>query len=167
MQVPVPPPRDFERLYPDGDADSTQAVMNILRTNDLLTDRIAHHLRPYGISPAGGLVLGILLDADEPIPPGLISERLIVTRATVTGLLDSLEKRRMLRRRAHPGDRRMVLVELTDLGRSSCVQFRKVLHRAEAEWMSALSSAERRRLVGLLARMQKTLISTEPREDHR
>jgi DNA-binding MarR family transcriptional regulator len=60
-------------------------------------------------------VLGILKDAGRPCPPNYISERLIVSRATVTGVLDTLVKRGLVRREPHPTDRRMVLVYLRRL----------------------------------------------------
>jgi DNA-binding MarR family transcriptional regulator len=41
---------------------------------------------------------------------------LIVTRATVTGLLDSLERRELVRRTANPADRRSIFVEITREG---------------------------------------------------
>ncbi len=159
MQIPVPPPPDFDRLYPDGDAAATQAVMNIIKTSDLLLARVQQATRHTGVSPAGGLVLGILFDAAGPQSPGYISERLIVTRATVTGLIDSLEKRDMVRRRPHPNDRRMLLVELTPLGRQTCTELRAAVHRQEAAWLSGLSAAERKSLIDLLAAVQKSLLA--------
>jgi DNA-binding MarR family transcriptional regulator len=72
-------------------------------------------LKPLDVSPAGGLVLGILKDAGQPCPPNYISERLIVSRTTVTGVLDTLVKRGLVRREPHPTDRRMVLVHLRKL----------------------------------------------------
>ena len=67
------------------------------------------------------LVLGILADAPDPLAPNEIAERLIISRATVTGLLDSLETRAYVRRTPHPTDRRMLLIELTESGRAAAV----------------------------------------------
>ena len=79
-------PADFYAQTPDANILATEAAMNTIRTADLLFDRIGQVLRPLGVSAAGGLVLGLLRDRG-PMPPSELGERLIVTRATVTGLV--------------------------------------------------------------------------------
>src|ERR1700748_3518585 len=105
-------PDDFYAQTPDGDVRATEAVMNTIRTAALLFDRIGRLLRPLGVSAAGGLVLGLLRDQGS-MSPSELGARLIVTRATVTGLLDSLEKPGFVRRLRHPTDRRSIVVEIT------------------------------------------------------
>jgi DNA-binding MarR family transcriptional regulator len=103
------------------------------------------------------LVLGILKDAGQPCPPNYISERLIVSRATVTGVLDTLVKRGLVRREPHPTDRRMVLVHLTKAGSRMADKVRRTVHRGEAAWMGALSEHERAQLTELLGKLQRHL----------
>jgi DNA-binding MarR family transcriptional regulator len=134
-------PDDFYEQTPDGDARATEAVMNTMRTADLLFDRIGRLLRPLGVSAAGGLVLGLLRDRG-PITPSELGARLIVTRATVTGVVDSLERRGFARRRANPDDRRSLLVEITPAGREVLQELRSLVHRHEKEWMAALDDLE-------------------------
>jgi len=102
-------------------------------------------------------VLGILKDAGHPRPPNYISERLIVSRATVTGVLDTLVKRGLVRREPHPTDRRMVLVHLTKAGSRMADKVRRTVHRGEAEWMGTLSEHERAQLTELLGKLQRHL----------
>jgi len=130
--------------------------MNIVRTGDLLFDRIGRLLRPLGVSSAGGLVLGLLRD-HGPMSPSTIGDELIVTRATVTGLVDSLERRGLVRRTANPSDRRSLIVEITPEGLQVLAQVRAAVHPQERDWMSALSDAELRRLTVLLHRIQDEL----------
>src|SRR3989442_15057043 len=101
---PIRMPEDFYEQTPDGNVLATETVMNVVRTADLLLDRIGSLLRPLGVSPAGGLVLGLLRDLG-PMSPSALGDRLIVTRSTVTGGLDSLERRGLVRRMPHPDDR--------------------------------------------------------------
>src|SRR6478672_315927 len=108
-------PDDFYEQTPDGNVLATEAVMNTIRTADLLFDQIGRMLRPLGVSAAGGLVLGQLRD-QGPMTPSELGQRLIVTRATVTGLVDSLERRGFVERSAHPSDRRSLTVEITPAG---------------------------------------------------
>src|SRR3954454_6236385 len=103
-------PSDFYEQSPAGNAVATEAVMNTIRTADMLFDRIGRLLRPLNVSQAGGLVLGLLRD-HGPMSPSELGDRLIVTRATVTGVVDSLERRGYARRAANPSDRRSHRVE--------------------------------------------------------
>jgi DNA-binding MarR family transcriptional regulator len=157
MEMPIRVSQDFAKEYPDASASATECAMNLARTGDLVLGRVAAALRPFDVSPAGGLVLGILKDAGRPCPPNYISERLIVSRATMTGVLDTLVKRGLVRREPHPTDRRMVLVHLTKAGSRMADTVRRSVHRAEAEWMGSLSEQERARLTELLGKLQRAL----------
>jgi DNA-binding MarR family transcriptional regulator len=89
--------------------------------------------------------------------PSELGDRLIVTRATVTGLLDSLERRGFVLRSANPADRRSLVVEITPLGVDVVQQVRSIVHRNETAWMRVLSDAELRTYIGLLQRIQDSL----------
>src|SRR5215472_7916988 len=157
MEIPIRVTRDFAAMYPDASASATECAMNLARTGDMIVARVAAALQPLDISPAGGLALGILVDAGQPCPPNYISDRLIVSRATVTGVLDSLAKRGLIRREPHPTDRRMVLVHLTKAGARMAEKVRRTVHRAEAQWIDSLGESERVQLTQLLGKVQKGL----------
>ena len=73
-------PDDFYEQTPDANVLATEAVMNTMRTADLLFDRIGRLLRPLGVSAAGGLVLGLLRDHGR-MSPSELGDRLISRRA--------------------------------------------------------------------------------------
>ncbi len=150
-------PLDFEKRYPNSSPKATETAMNLARTSDLLLRLIATLLQPFDLTPSSGLVLGILADVGEPLPPNKIAERLIISRASVTSLIDSLERRGYVRRAPHSTDRRMLLIELTDSGRKVAHDFRVVVHQQEKEWMSALTENEQTQLIDLLHRLQGSL----------
>ncbi len=152
-------PDDFYEQTPDANVLATEAVMNTIRTADLVFDRIGRLLRPLGVSAAGGLVLGILRDRGR-MSPSELGERLIVTRATVTGLVDSLERRGFVRRTANPDDRRSLLVEITPSGLDVLQRLRELIHRNEKAWMSGLTDEELRAYIGTLHRIQRTVYDT-------
>src|ERR1700680_5282112 len=131
MEMPTRVSRDFAVTYPDASASATDCAMNLARTGDLVVGRVASALQPLEVSPAGGLVLGILKDAGKPCPPNYISERLIVSRATVTGVLDTLVKRGLVRRESHPTDRRVGLGPLSEAGSRMADIVRRTGHRGE------------------------------------
>jgi MarR family 2-MHQ and catechol resistance regulon transcriptional repressor len=154
-------PEDFHEQTPDASALATEASMNTIRTADMLFDRIGRLLRPLNVSAAGGLVLGILRD-HGPMPPSELGDRLIVTRATVTGLLDSLERRGFVRRLANPADRRSLLIEITPAGIAVLGALRTAVHRHEKAWLGALSDADLRTYIDLLHRIQDGLEAEGP-----
>ncbi|MEI8333731.1 MAG: MarR family transcriptional regulator [Chloroflexota bacterium] len=137
--------------------------MNTIRTADMAFERIGRLLRPLGVSAAGGLVLGQLRDQGA-MSPSELGDRLIVTRATVTGLLDSLERRGLVRRSPHPVDRRSLLVEITPAGLEVVQQVRTIIHRKETAWMSGLSDAELRTYIALLHRIQDSIAAATERQ---
>ncbi len=148
---------DFDALYPTASATATECAMNLVLTADLLVKRIATLLQPLHLTPASGLVLSMLADAENPLPPNEIADRLIISRATVTGLLDSLERRAYIRRLPHPSDRRMILAEITETGRQTANAFRPIVHQHQKEWFEALGKTEQQQFLVALHRLQESL----------
>lgn len=90
-------------------------VRELLVASDHYRQTMAARLH-IGISESA--VLGHLLHNGAQTP-SRIAARVGLTSATTTALLDRLAAARLLRRVPNPADRRSVLVELTDLGRSA------------------------------------------------
>jgi DNA-binding MarR family transcriptional regulator len=148
----------FEHEFPRASARATDCFINLLAVGNLAETLLGNLLRPYGLSVGSLNTLGILTGAGEPLSPHEISERLLVTRGTVTGLLDSLEKLGFVRRIPHPHDRRKLLVELTDEVASFGAANQPLLHRAEREWMAGLTDHEQETLLGLLGKLRAHLL---------
>ena len=152
---------DFEGRYPNSSARATECAMNLVFTADLLVKRISDLLKPFDLSPASGLVLSILADSESPLPPNKIADRLIISRATVTGLIDSLERRGYVRRQPHQSDRRMLLIEPTDIGKKVAHAFRPIVHQHQKVWLGALSEIEQGQLTASLQRLQVALMDSD------
>ena len=153
-------PGDYYEQTPDANILATEAVMNTVRTADLLFDRIGRLLRPLGVSSAGGLVLGLLRD-HGPMSPSQLGDRLIVTRATVTGLVDSLEAKGFVRREPNPADRRSLSIQITPAGLKVLSRVRTLVHAHEKRWMSDLDDGDLRKLIALLHRIQSSVERAE------
>ncbi len=160
-QKPIQMDPDFEKIYPNSSALATECAMNLVLTADLIEKRISTLLQPFGLSPGSGLVLSMLANSDTPLPPNEIAERLIISRASVTSLLDSLERRQYVHRLPHPSDRRMLLVEITKTGRQIADAFRPAVHQKQKVWLEVLSEKEQQRLLNLLHQLQATLIDAD------
>ena len=150
-------PPDFAARYPGSSDKATESAMNLVRTAELLVKHIAELVEPFNLTPSSGLVIGVLADAGEPLPPNQIAERLIISRASVTSLLDSLERRGYVRRLPHTTDRRMLLIALTETGREIAHEFRLLVHRHQKHWLAALTEQEQVQLINMLHRLQAAL----------
>jgi len=151
--------RELERDFPGADHRATAAVVNLIRTESLLTAKLAKRFRSHNLSLATFNVLMILRGEDGPLSPCTIGERLLVTRATVTGLLDSLEKQGLVRRAPHPEDRRMLLVELTPAGSTLLKKVLPSHYKGECDMLSTLSASEKDTLIRLLSKVQQALVA--------
>ena len=152
---------DFEEVYPNASATSTESAMNMVFTADLLVKRITALLQPFNLTPTSGLVLSLLADSELPLAPNEIADRLIITRATVTGLLDTLERWDYVERTPHPTDRRKLLIQITDEGRQVAHDFRPVVHRHQQQWFDVLDEAEKQQLIDILHRLQANLMDSD------
>jgi DNA-binding MarR family transcriptional regulator len=148
---------DHARRHPGADKLATECVVNLIRAESLVARELDRIFRPHGLTNPSYNVLVILAGAGSPLSPYVIGERLLVTRGTVTGLLDSLERRGLVRRTPHPADRRMLLVELTEAARPLMRKVARDLLPAQAGMMAALSASEKETLVQLLGKVQNHL----------
>jgi DNA-binding MarR family transcriptional regulator len=76
-----------------------------------------------------------------------------IDRTTMVGLLDSLEGKGLVARRADAADRRRNVVVLTDAGRATLREATKASDAAERELLGALDDREAAQLRELLTRV--------------
>ncbi|MGE5132625.1 MAG: MarR family winged helix-turn-helix transcriptional regulator [Gemmatimonadota bacterium] len=69
--------------------------------------------RRYGLSHAALNALAVIEGGGGPLPAGEISTQMHVSTATMTSVLDTLERKGYVRRQPDPADRRRVLVDIT------------------------------------------------------
>src|SRR5580704_3179201 len=93
-----------------------QALIELLRTAETLWNASRVFFARWDLSPSQFNVLNLLHDLPEGCTQIELSRQLIMHRSNVTGLVDRLEARGLLRRRESPGDRRAFNVVLTPAG---------------------------------------------------
>ena len=109
----------------------------------------------YRLSATARMALAVIEGAHEPLEPSVIAERLIITSGSMTSMLDTLERRGLVRRMPHPEDRRKLLVDVTDEARAILDEMLPSLHHRERRLMeAALTKDEQRRLLEILAKVQ-------------
>jgi DNA-binding MarR family transcriptional regulator len=146
------------RRYPSLDPSATDAFLNLLRTGDEVFAAEAEFLAERGISQGRFTVLMLLnRGCETPATPAALAEASGVTRATMTGLLDTLEKDRLTERQTDPSDRRTIQVTLTAKGRGLIESLLPDYFRCVSGIMEPLDEVERTMLVVLLQKIQQGL----------
>ena len=77
---------------------------------DALITRVA---RRYRLSHAALNALAVIEGAGAPVPTGQVSAEMHISTATMTSVLDTLERNGYIVRQPDPADRRRVLVDIT------------------------------------------------------
>jgi DNA-binding MarR family transcriptional regulator len=128
-------------------ADAFRSVARQLRETSQET------LAPWDVTPSQFRALRVLHD-HEALRLTDLSERLHIAPRSATEVVDALEDRGLVERRADPGDRRATLVQLTEHG-TSILDAIRVARGTEAERVfDRLSPADRDHLARILRQLQ-------------
>jgi len=155
---PLRAPAHFEAEFPHASRSATEAGVNLARTASLFLaemDRRRHTV--VNLSASASQILTTIEGAGEPLAPHIIADRLLVTTGTMTTLLGTLERRNLVRRIPHPGDRRKLLIDLTDAGRTVVDALLPRMHAGNRDIFSTLSDEEREAFIQSLARVRAHL----------
>jgi DNA-binding MarR family transcriptional regulator len=151
--------------FPDLDPSACEAFLNLLRTTDEVFQVAERNLTNHSISQGRFGVLMLLWGSNQrrvegadvancnptgPRTPAELAEAAGVTRATMTGLIDTLERDGLVRREPDPDDRRMMSVRLTPKAQVFLKELLPKHFQIMASLMEPLSETERKMLVRLL-----------------
>jgi DNA-binding MarR family transcriptional regulator len=154
----------YERLkrlaerFPQLDLSAIQTCIGMLHLAHELTGAYDAHLARYGLSMGRFIVLIRLFTSEETeggtgLTPAELAESSCVSRATMTGLLDTLEKDELISRQDHPEDRRMYTVRLTSKGRTLLNGMLPDHYGRISALMAPLSDAERATFQDLMTKV--------------
>lgn len=140
----------LERWAPE--AASGMAVFTaILRSYQLLNDQVNHVMRDHDLTFARYEVLAWLAtDPESSLTLSWISKTLRIPPATVTDIIDRLERDKLVRRVPHPSDARTTLAVITPRGQRVVTDATQDLNSIVYERIG-LSEPQRDHLIGLLA----------------
>lgn len=147
------------REFPDLDPSATEGFLHLLRTGDEAFRTVETHLAKHEISQGRfGVMMALWGNCQRegravPLSPAELAERTGVTRATITGLIDTLERSGFVARTPHSDDRRMTSVMLTERGEKLLKKILPEHFRRMAWLMEPLNEEERKTLVALLVKI--------------
>ena len=150
---------DAAKLFPDLDPSACEVFLHLLQAGDEAFRVVDSHLAEHHISQGRFMVLMQLLNKSTQCPlsrtPAELADLSHVTRATMTGLIDTLERDGLVNREPDPNDRRMISVTLTSKGRALMQQILPQHFQRMAALMKPLTHAERKTLVELLVKIRQ------------
>jgi len=131
-------------------------LLALFRAADATRARIAAVVEPSGITFQQYMVLGILGDGPEEGVATLdIAARMVERAPGITGLIDRLERRGLVRRERSSADRREIRCLLTAEGRALLDRLESGAERARAQTIAMLTGHEVGVLRHLLLRIGK------------
>jgi MarR family 2-MHQ and catechol resistance regulon transcriptional repressor len=153
---------DRMRLYGpsyDGfDLATTETVLNLLFTYDVLHQCTARYMADYGLSKSTFNVLILLRHGPaEGMQLHDLGELLLVSRANVTGLIDHLEERGYVTRVVDESDRRARFARITRKAEVLMDEVIPVHYRNIRTLTSDLSEAEKHQLTSLLGKVRASI----------
>ena len=159
--------------FPDLDPSATEVFLQLLRTGDELFNAESVYLGKQNISQGRFTVLMLLARREGGAceehrstgNPAELAGKAGVTRATMTGLIDTLEKDGFVKREPDPSDRRMMTVSLTPKAEAFMGGILPGYFRRVAAVMSELSEVERKTFVALLTKIQRGIAALPPEAD--
>jgi DNA-binding MarR family transcriptional regulator len=103
-----------DRVLPDSSPASpaVTALSDLLNAAERFSSAVS---RKYQLGPAEDLAMRSLASSGS-MTAGALATATRLNSSSVTSLIDRLERLEFVRRRAHPDDRRRVVVEITETG---------------------------------------------------
>lgn len=132
-----------------------EATVGLLRTADMVRERIERIVGPYGITLQQYNVLRILRGArPASLPTMTIAKRMIERAPGITRLLDRLAAKGLVDRARCGEDRRRVLCSISESGLEVLTELDEIVDRYHEEALGGLTEPEARKLVSLLDRIR-------------
>jgi DNA-binding MarR family transcriptional regulator len=121
--------RQWQAHWPGAPVPAMMAVTSVMRVQQILLGRLNDILEEFGLTFARYEALMLLyFSRAGSLPLGKMGARLQVHAASVTNLVDGLERAGHVQRTPHPSDRRTTLAAITPRGREVAQAATDALH---------------------------------------
>ena len=141
----------FAQRYPQADISAISAFLHLLSVATDLSSALDECLSRHGLLQGRWWVLILLMREETCVStPSVLADKAGVTRATMTGLIDGLERDGLVERIFDPEDRRRISVKLTPAGQARLDAVMPDYYSRLRECMTGLSEAQRQQLHAML-----------------
>ncbi len=127
-----------------------EAMLAIMRTSDLLENRMARLLRNNGLTLSQYNVLRILRGEGKPMPCLEVAERMIQVAPAITRVVDQLLKLDLISKTQSAEDRRVFVIELKPSAQRLLKQLHQPVLDLHASLFETVSKTDQKALIRIL-----------------
>jgi MarR family transcriptional regulator, negative regulator of the multidrug operon emrRAB len=151
--------RQQAQRYPQIDPRAVESFLVLLRVASDVLGGFEALLAQFGMSQGKFTVLMVLnRDPAAGLSPSELADRCGVTRATMTGLLDGLEREKLIHREGNATDRRKAVVRLAGKATKLLDRILPSYYSQVASLMGDLREEQKVQLIDLLAKVNDRLL---------
>ena len=134
-----------------------EAMLSIMRTSDLLENRLARLLRQFELTPTQYNVLRILRGEGKPLPCLEVANRMIQVAPAITRVVDQLLALKLISKTQSTEDRRVHTLELRPAGDKLLAKLDQPIIDLHIELFTGVSKAKQASLVQILQEIRSGL----------
>ncbi len=150
--------RESSRRYGKISSSTAETFLNFIYTIESMSAHLSHQTSAQGLTRAGLNVLTILRSSEgKGCQHNQISRLLLVSRANVTGLVNSLIKQGWVERVYDAKDRRVCIARITKKGESLLDAFLPDYHAVIASIFAGLSLEDKKTFNRLLEKLRTAI----------
>ena len=132
------------------DSVEQEATLAVMRTSDLLENRLSRLLREYGLTMTQYNVLRILRGEGKPLPCLEVADRMIQVAPAITRVVDQLLALELITKTQSAHDRRVFEIELTAAAGRLLKKLDGPILELHASLLANVSKADLRILIRIL-----------------
>jgi DNA-binding MarR family transcriptional regulator len=134
------------------------ALRGIIRAADIHSHRMQ---KEFGLTGPQLSILRVIRRL-APVATGTLADAAGFSRATLTGILDRLERQKLIERVRDPGDRRTVVVTPTPEANRLLAKAPSLLHKQLYDELARMPSRERGELLNAVQRVSRLMLADCP-----
>ncbi|MBK8397293.1 MAG: MarR family transcriptional regulator [Leptospiraceae bacterium] len=136
-----------------------EAVASLYWTALLFKKVSKNFLFPFLSSDAQFNILLLLNDNNSKMTQKDLSEKLIVDKSNITGMIDRMEKINLLKRTPHSADNRSYIIQLTNKGKNLANKLEKLYLKKINTALNGLSNDEIEKYININEKIRNGLLS--------
>ena len=136
-----------------------EATLAILRTSDLLENRLSRLFREYGLTSSQYNVLRILRGEGRPMPCLEVAERMIQVAPAITRVVDQLLRLDLISKVQSSEDRRVFTIELKPAGTRLLKKLDQPVMDMHASLLGKVAKTDQKALIRLLEKVRHGIAS--------
>jgi len=96
------------------------------QTRHVIHETVNREMEPLGVSPRQAAALLVIESNDEPVTPARISRWLGRDSASITVLLNRMQRKGLISKERNPDKKNSIIIALTEKGKQACTLLKSV-----------------------------------------